>query len=379
MVLLNGRLEVLVIEARGLPNLDKGLFSSDNLSDPYCIVNAEGLNGSKRIGKTFKIDDCLNPKWNYKMDCTLNQDVGALEFIVKDKDKIGSEVIGKCLLDVISFTSSGKAYKGYLHLTSQTGRPAGSIRVQIKFSGEGGIVEEKESVIRKFRQTSIKDKIGGSSNHGKNYQDYASGERLFLHGTLDLYLIKAENLLNTDTSILSTFKKKDVSDPFVNVYLIDASKDDWKVATSSVIDNDLNPVWKERFQINICHDVIAVKLELKDKDILSADVLGTISFRSEDIIRGIDGVFDLKTKGKKRSTITLQINFIPTSDVMSHEVPNCVFPMREMNNVYLYQDAHCVNLFSPTSNHVIQPNSCRRTWLDLYNTIIGAREFIYIV
>ena len=41
---------------------------------------------------------------------------------------------------------------------------------------------------------------------------------------------------------------QDVTDPFVDVRLGNA-----RIAKTSVIDNDLNPVWNEKFRIEVCH------------------------------------------------------------------------------------------------------------------------------
>ena len=40
---------------------------------------------------------------------------------------------------------------------------------------------------------------------------------------------------------------QDVTDPFVDVRLGNA-----RIAKTSVIDNDLNPVWNEKFRIEVC-------------------------------------------------------------------------------------------------------------------------------
>ena len=42
-------------------------------------------------------------------------------------------------------------------------------------------------------------------------------------------------------------ESQDVTDPFVDVRLGNA-----RIAKTSVIDNDLNPVWNEKFRIEVC-------------------------------------------------------------------------------------------------------------------------------
>ncbi|KAK7074059.1 hypothetical protein SK128_026180 [Halocaridina rubra] len=62
----------------------------------------------------------------------------------------------------------------------------------------------------------------------------------------------------------------------------------------------------------------------------------------------------------------------------SYEVPDCLFPLRQDNEVRLYQDTHCPSLplplFDAFGNHY-QPRS---TWRDVYETIMDATQFIYV-
>ncbi|MCL4148453.1 UNVERIFIED_CONTAM: hypothetical protein GTU68_052418 [Idotea baltica] len=216
----------------------------------------------------------------------------------------------------------------------------------------------------------------------QKFTKYGQVKSVTLHGALKIYVDKAVNLPNLDTSLLS-FKNSDVSDPYIDIIVEDMYQEKWKVATTSVIDNNLNPVWNETFDINICHQVTSVKFIVKDKDVLSADVIGTVTIRAEDLVSAsqISGDFELYVKGKpkKKSKITLAVLYNSLDKLtLSPEVPGCFFGMRELNNVTLYQDAHCVGLppiNDKYNNHYYQP----RAWLDLYNAIMGAKEFIYIV
>lgn len=381
MVHLTGRIEVTVIEGRGLPNLDNSIFNSNDKSDPYCIVNAQGINGSRRLGKTHTIDDCLNPRWNYKIVTDLNQDVAGLEFIVKDRDFVTSDVIGNCYINSLLFINSTKPHLTLLHLTSPEGHPAGSIRVQIQFTGSGDTNKPESKITQKMKikKDDIKARLIDSTS---KFSRYRQPEAVVLHGMLEIYIDKAVNLPNLDTSILS-FKKTDVSDPFVEILVEDIRKDNWKVATSSVIENNLNPIWEEKFHINICHQVIAVKIVVKDKDVLSADVIGSILFRAEDLVnkQEINGDFELYIRGKpkKNCLLTLSLKYLTRKQLTATpEVQGCFYSMRECNNVILYQDAHCVEL--PSISHDLRSQYRQpRAWLDLYHAIMDARKFIYIV
>ena len=69
-----------------------------------------------------------------------------------------------------------------------------------------------------------------------------------LHGHLIIKIIKARNLPDMESWLAKIVDNKDVSDPFVDVKLGPA-----KLAKTSIILNDLNPVWDEEYRIEVCH------------------------------------------------------------------------------------------------------------------------------
>ncbi|MCD9638808.1 hypothetical protein HAX54_022964 [Datura stramonium] len=103
-VLLHGELDLWIIEARSLPNLDAKclpMFSwsskdSTNASglidtsDPYVSVCLAGAS----IARTAVIPNDENPKWNEHVRIPVAHAVENLEFIVKDNDSVGAELIG---------------------------------------------------------------------------------------------------------------------------------------------------------------------------------------------------------------------------------------------------------------------------------------------
>ena len=384
MVVLRGRLDVVVVEARSLLNLDCSILNPSDKSDPYCVVDAEGAAGVNRLGKTFTIDDNLNPKWYFKITADLSQDVSGLRFTVKDKDIVSSETIGYCCVPVYEFTG-GKEYESALELTTLNGQPAGLLVVKITYSG----TESTNGVDCSFQErarlkgTEIFHRVSRNIPWGESEQSFSMSQEMgtLLHGALNINIDRAAGLPNLDSSILS-LSKKDVSDPFVTVSLEDASRATWKVATTRVIDNNLNPIWDESFRVDVCHHVVAVIITVKDKDFLSSEVIGSITFTAESIFSGeISGTFDLfREKGKKAGQITLQIHYIGKQHALHDpEVPECLFPMRKNNTVRLYQDAHCPTLplsFNTGEGNEYKPNS---TWRDLYHTIINAEKLICIV
>jgi Ca2+-dependent lipid-binding protein len=74
--------------------------------------------------------------------------------------------------------------------------------------------------------------------------DGGSPENVLLHGTLQVAILSAENLPNTDTALF--INKKNKSDPYVT---LEAGKN--RLAKTRVIEDNLNPQWNEYFRIDI--------------------------------------------------------------------------------------------------------------------------------
>lgn len=372
-----------MLEAFELTNLDSNLLRPEDKSDPYCVVEIQtGAGSTTKVGKTHTIDDCLNPKWYYKFATDVNQDVCGLKFTVKDRDVISSDTIGSCLLPVHTFTSH--PYEATLNLVNSKGLAAGSLKVKATFycfknPPAIGFVDRSKS-----RANEIKERASRKiSKFGEKDSDSFT-DMVFLHGVVDIHIQKAEKLPNLDSSILS-LSKKDVSDPFVVVEVNDIDGEPWKVATTHVIDNNLNPQWDETFKIDICHEVSKVTFTVRDKDFLSSEMIGFLEFPVEEITSGSppNGTFDLwrnNNKSKKAGTITLSMTFSQKSTVPgAYEVPACLFPLREKNHVTLYQDTHCNQLplqLMSKDGGIHQPKS---TWRDIHTTITEATKFIYFV
>ncbi|CAL4067307.1 unnamed protein product [Meganyctiphanes norvegica] len=382
MVVLYGRMEVLVLEANELTNLDNNPLRPEDKSDPYVLVEIQtGAGSTSRVGKTHTIDDCLNPKWYYKIATDVNQDVHGLKFTVKDRDIISSDTIGTCLLPVHTFTNG--PYEATLNLVNPKGFAAGTLRVKATFycfrnPPEIGFVDRSRSKANELKERASR-KI---PKFGEKLESNSFTDMVFLHGVLDIHIQKADKLPNLDSSILS-LSKKDVSDPFVVVELNDIEGEPWKVATTSVIDNNLNPQWDEHFKVDICHEVSKITLTVRDKDFLSSEIIGIKEFPVEEITSGSpNGTYDLwrNNNSKKAGSLTLSITFTRNSTVPGeYEVPACLYPLQQQNHVTLYQDTHCNELpllLTSKDGGIHQPRS---TWRDIHTTITQATKFIYFV
>lgn len=382
MVVLCGRLEVVVVEATDLPNLDHNVLRPEDKSDPYCVVEVQGGSGGlSKIGKTFTIDDCLNPRWYFRLEADVNQDVAGLRFTVKDRDLLSSDTIGSCFLPVHTFIRSSTPQSSELSLVNAKGFRAGSLKVSAAFVPATDQPDVTLAQRTRVKANELRERV--SKRLPRPHDTNASfTDMAFLHGVLNLRLERATKLPNLDSSILS-LSKKDVSDPFVVVTLEDPDGESWKVATTQVIDNDLSPVWDETFRVDVCHDVSSVTFTVRDKDFLSSEQIGSVAFPVNEVTSesGITGTFDLlrENKNKKAGTLTLAVTYYPKQAVApSHEVPECLFPLRHDNMVRLYQDAHCPALPRPLHDAWGRPYFPRSTWRDVHATLMAATQFIYI-
>ncbi|KAG7162694.1 phospholipase D gamma 1-like [Homarus americanus] len=386
MVVLCGRLEVVVVEACNLPNLDQNVLRPEDKSDPYCLIEVQtGSGGLFKIGKTFTIDDCLNPKWYFKVAADVSQDVAGLRFTVKDRDLLSSETIGSCILPVHTFVDSSSSQKAELPLVNVKGFQAGTLKVAASFTPTTNQTDPSFGDRAWTKASELKERMTRKIPRYGDTTDYVNsfGDMAFLHGVLDLKLACANNLPNLDSSILS-ISKKDVSDPFVVVSLEDVDGEPWKVATTQVIDNDLSPVWDENFRVDVCHDVSSITFTVRDKDFISSEQIGSVSFPVNTLTmeNGVSGTYDLlrENKNKRAGTITLSVIYQPKHAVQhSYEVPDCLFPLRKDNEVRLYQDTHCPSLPLSLTDNYGNPYLPRSTWKDIYTTIMEATQFIYIV
>ncbi|KAL6847666.1 hypothetical protein ACP4OV_022692 [Aristida adscensionis] len=102
-VLLHGSLDIWIHEARNLPNKDilsktmadllrrKPRSASEAMtSDPYVTVQV----ASAVVARTFVIPDNENPAWAQHFLVPVAHEAAAVQFVVKDSDVVGAELIG---------------------------------------------------------------------------------------------------------------------------------------------------------------------------------------------------------------------------------------------------------------------------------------------
>ena len=101
--------------------------------------------------------------------------------------------------------------------------------------------------------------VGSEVNKMTSKSPYSNGET-FLHGHLFIEIREGKNLPDMEGWVSKLVDKGDVTDPFVDVRLGKA-----KLAKTSVVLNDLNPVWNEQYRIEVCHFANYLNFEIRDK------------------------------------------------------------------------------------------------------------------
>jgi len=204
------------------------------------------------------------------------------------------------------------------------------------------------------------------------------GRRMtFLHGVLRIHVNCAEDLPDTDTAFFN-IDRKDVTDPYVSGYLGKA-----RVFKTRYINNELNPVWDEHFNVDVCHCAHSLTINVEDKEHIGAAHIASCSIRTEDLVSGepIEGWHDLMNGEEPQGRLNMTLQYVPKEALEElKELPRAYFPMRENNRLILYQDAETPQL--PQFDGMSFPDGSQyeptRCWKDLFETIRDAQKFIYI-
>ncbi|KAH1113302.1 hypothetical protein J1N35_006680 [Gossypium stocksii] len=251
-------------------------------------------------------------------------------------------------------------------------------------------------------------------------EEEVSKQVIYLYGDLDLTIIEARKLPNMD--LVSNHLRKCLtcetckapsqaaaaqepgevdkvhhhhkimtSDPYVTVTVPQST-----LARTRVLKSADNPKWNERFIIPMAHPLTELEINVKDDDLLGAEVIGTTKFLAQKIATGerITGWFPLIGSSgkppKPTTAIHIDMKFTPceenplykqslASDPEQGGVRHTYFPMRKGNKVTLYQDAHVPDGMLPKieldDGKVFNQGKC---WEDLCYAISEAHHMIYI-
>ncbi|XXG67283.1 hypothetical protein AAC387_Pa06g0667 [Persea americana] len=240
----------------------------------------------------------------------------------------------------------------------------------------------------------------------------ASLKVLLLHGSLDIWIYKAENLPNMDmfsktlkdmlgTNFSGKLTSKIeghipqatmTSDPYVTISVSNAV-----IGRTYVISNSENPIWLQHFYLPIAHYAAEVCFTVKDSDVVGSQIIGNVAIPIEQIYSGakVEGSYPiLNTNGKqcnKGAVLGLSIQYVPIERQTMYDqgvgagpdysgVPGTYFPLRRGGKVTLYQDAHvpegCLPNIKLDNGMSFEHGKC---WQDIFDSIYQARRLIYIV
>ena len=167
-VFLHGDLDLLIIEAKSLPNLDlsteavrkcitmgnmchppfiKGLKTHSGkdkmiTSDPYVSVCIAGAT----IAQTRVIANCENPLWDEQFIVPVAHPAQKLEFLVKDNDLLGAELIGVVEIPVQKIIA-GNTINDWFPIIGQYGnclKPYPELHISVQYRQIG--VNRSESI-----------------------------------------------------------------------------------------------------------------------------------------------------------------------------------------------------------------------------------------
>lgn len=252
-------LRVQVLGATNLKNLDTGLFG--DLSDPYVKVKV-----GQTEHKTPTINDNLNPVWkdNNLFDFKVGVEDTTLYLKVMNSNYIKDDSLGEAELDL---------------RTMQAGEWC-HVRQPLN-GGMGGEVDV--NVFLKLNE----------------YHRLLLDSMSMLH----LHVKGACDLMNLDTGLLG-----DVSDPYVVAKVGKVQK------KTSVIDDNLNPVWHDsnEFTFRVADEDAQLELEVFNANIVKDDSLGLTNVDLRRVQPQQWVAFKEKLRGGGKGELEFSVFFQPT-------------------------------------------------------------------
>ncbi|XP_060218729.1 phospholipase D gamma 1-like isoform X2 [Lycium barbarum] len=140
VLLLHGNLDIWVYEAKDLPNMDMfhktigdmfGQMSNKITSDPYVSITV----ADAVIGRTYVIGNNENPVWMQHFNVPVAHYAAEVQFLVKDDDIVGSQLMGTVAVPLEQIYGGGKV-EGFFPILNSSGRPckAGAVlRISVQY------------------------------------------------------------------------------------------------------------------------------------------------------------------------------------------------------------------------------------------------------
>ena len=201
-----------------------------------------------------------------------------------------------------------------------------------------------------------------------------------LHGLLKVHVVEAKDLPDTDNAFFN-ISRGDLTDPYVELELADTS-----LIKTSVIRNNLNPHWDEKFTVPLCHNANFFIAKVRDREHIGAATVGYFKIPTDEVLGGepVTGWYDLivGNGGETKGSVHIWLQFSNVKDSGSGKfMYDMYFPPQVNNRVTLYQDADTpqLKLFDGISkpgggDQYIPP----RCWRDIFEALQGAERLIYI-
>ena len=204
------------------------------------------------------------------------------------------------------------------------------------------------------------------------------GKTPLLHGTLHIEAVEARDLPDTDNMFFN-IARGDLTDPYLEVLLGPSS-----LVKTSVKKNCLDPVWNEKFTVEVCNPCEEVKVKVKDREHIGGETVGYFTIPVSDLLREVSGVggwFDLIVgkNGKTQGQVKLNMKFVPVTEV-SDLTDETYFPVTEDCGLTLYQDADTpqLEIFRGLTESDGREYEATRCWADLHSALSEAESLIYI-
>ncbi|CAM8930599.1 unnamed protein product [Rhodiola kirilowii] len=140
VLLLHGNLDIWVHEAKNLPNMDmfhrklgdmfsklpgavtnkmEGMAATAKItSDPYVSISI----ANAVIGRTYVLSNSENPIWRQHFNVPVAHHAAEIQFLVKDSDVVGSQLIGSVMIPV-EHVFSGSRVEGTYPILGANGKP----------------------------------------------------------------------------------------------------------------------------------------------------------------------------------------------------------------------------------------------------------------
>lgn len=153
ILLLHGYLDIWVFEAKNLPNMDlfhktlgdffgklpvnisnriEGTVSNKITSDPYVSITITNA----VIGRTFVISNSENPVWKQHFYVPVAHNASEVQFLVKDSDVVGSQLIGVVSIPIEKIVSGNKIQGSFpiLNNSGKPCKPGASLSISIQYA-----------------------------------------------------------------------------------------------------------------------------------------------------------------------------------------------------------------------------------------------------